>query len=389
MPRATSHTVGNALKLFVTTFRDAMLMRPKNVYVLWAELFPPMLVDERTKEPIPERNLKAQASKYARKSREDLCGRLPAADGAHGHKGGACDTLARVGSVFPRKASGEEGLMVLELEAQFLDAWRLSGCDSSRLLEAFQENCALGVLFGEGFLEEFLRRLRVDFPGAGTDDVEEYQREVRGLPQLLDHGTPLGMEACKKVLYDTVIVFVTGALAGPRSYVGDLGYTLPGSLKTPAMRRPARRAVPAEQYAQLVAVVALDERGRRVCTQSALPVRVDRDQTLLLGRDRRWVQAHGAGVVSGYELVSRRHAMLCWRADWRQWVIEDVGQDGGGSTYGTLVVHASGGREFLRGSSAAVRHGDLVCLAPRDAGDDEHELVVGRKDVVYRFEVSS
>lgn len=382
-------TEGNALKLFVTTFRDGMLMRPKNVYTLWAELFPSMLVDERTGQPIPERNLKAQASKYARKRREDLCDRLPMAPDAEGRVPDGASVLVRVGMVFPRRTSGSEGLMALELEAQFLDAWRFCGCDSSRLFEALETHCGLGVLFEDAFVQRFARYLRTDFPGASEADVAEYQGEILGLPRMLSAGVPFGMESCKKVLFDAVVLLVTGALAGPRSYMGELGYTLPSFAKTPALKRPTRTVAPVETSAQLVAVVARDELGRTTYTQATVPVRVRRDEVLLVGRDKRWAQERKGcvGVVSPFELVSRHHATVCWCNRESRWELRDVGVDGDGSTYGTLVIHALGGREYVRGASVALRHGDLVCLAPRDRGDEGYEPVVGQENAVYRFEV--
>ena len=64
-----------------------------------------------------------------------------------------------------------------------------------------------------------------------------------------------------------------------------------------------------------------------------------------------------------------------------------MGSEGYGSTYGTLIVHAAGSREFVRGARAILRHGDLVCLAPQNREDEGCFLETGREDVAYRFEV--
>ena len=381
--------LNNALKYFVMTFRDAMLLRPKNVYVLWAELFPSLLVDERTGTPIPERNLKAQASKYARKSRGDLLERLFQPIGKTNL---ACDTsnvVKRASTVLSQPSTQSQGLMALELEAQFLDAWRFSGCDSARFFEALEENCGLGVLVSGAFREAFVGRMRSDFLGASERDFAEYMRELVHLPHLLNLGKAFGMRACKKVFFDEIAMLLAGALAGPHSYVGTLGYALPETTKTPAMRTRKQAVTTYKNDVQLVPVVALDELGRRVYTQAAPPVRVCCDQTLYMGRDRRWAQrnANCVGLASSFELVSRHHALVRWDAEMGEWLVEDVGSEGCGSTYGTLIVHAAGSREFVRGARAVLRHGDLVCLAPHSQGDEGCFLEAGREDMAYRFEL--
>lgn len=408
----------NALRYLISTFRDGMMIRPKNIYVLWAELFPSLLVDDRTREPIPTKNLKAQASKYARKSRQELCLRLPVpkADARGGH-GEAGHGYAGDASAWPTYSNGEllsdqelvrrvlgvlqpahddqhcgDDLMALELMAQFYDAWRLCGCDASHFFHALEESCGLGILFSHSFLTQYLQCVQCDFAGATERDMHAFAQELGHLPRLLQLRRGWGMEACRKVFFDAVALLFVGALGGPRSYVGEMGYTLPGSVQTPRMvpsaalgARPSSERTGVDE-AQVVAVVLRDTEARHCYVQGVEPVRVRAGQTILLGRDRH-MAANAAStvfVVTSFAMASRLHAAIRWQDG--SWVLVDGGRDGRGSTYGTLVVHASGSREFCQGSAVTLRDGDVVCLAPR-ADADEHVPAVGCEDAAYRFEV--
>ena len=376
-------TQGNALKFFLDRFSKGMDgeqgARPRNVYELWGNLFPQLYVNQRTGQPIEPRNLKAQASKYAAKSRAELAALLLAND-ARADVPPAQKLAERVRDIVAGGAQDDLAPIPCEVLCQFYDAW-------TGRPEAFEPELlhyhGLGFVYDLRFRAEYLERLEQDFAQASKADHALLRMELTALDRLLaEPGT--SAERARELFVDSVSLYVAAAVGGPAPYATVLGVDVYG--KTAIAQPQAAPSVARDARAQLVAVVMRDGSGRHCYTAERTPVRIDATREARIGRDAQWAAADGAvPVTTALQTASRCHATVRHRDG--QWVVADVGADGAGSSYGTLLLRASGGREYLWGGEAQLRDGDVVCVAPSYLAEDHYEPVVGRSDCCLRFEL--
>ena len=376
-------TQGNALKFFLDRFSKGMDgeqgARPRNLYELWGNLFPQLYVNQRSGQPIEARNLKAQASKYASKGRAELEALLVAGD-ARTDVPPAQKLVERVRDTVAGGAQDELAPIPCEVLCQFYDAW--TGRPEAFASELLHYH-GLGFVYDLRFRDEFFGRLEQDFPQAGKADYALLRMELTALDRLL--GAPdNSAERARELFVDSVALFIAAAIGGPAPYATALGIDVYGKTAL-AYPQPAP-SVAHDARAQLVAVVMRDGSGRHCYTGERPPVPIDATRGARIGRDAQWAaDGAAAAVVTALQTASRCHATVSHRDG--EWFVADVGADGAGSSYGTLLLRASGGREYLWGAAAKLRDGDIICVAPRYLAEDLYEPVVGRSDCCLRFEL--
>lgn len=207
------------------------------------------------------------------------------------------------------------------------------------------------------------------------------------------------VETIKDVQRGVIAACVYASLAGARDNRQEMGFAL---RETPVGVGGIAPVVTdsALREAQLVPVVMagpdpldystqLDDGARAVTVY-----RFSETQGARIGReDRAWCADRGrCPVVTRAAYASRHHCEITF--DCGRWTIADVGTDGQGSRYGTLVTPADleALPVLLQGDSCELHHGDLICIFPRRVLSGDYcaanfSWASRMRDENYRFEV--
>ena len=207
------------------------------------------------------------------------------------------------------------------------------------------------------------------------------------------------VETIKDVQRGVIAACVYASLAGARDNRQEMGFAL---RETPVSVGGIAPVVTdsALREAQLVPVVMagpdpldystqLDDGARAVTVY-----RFSETQGARIGReDRAWCADRGrCPVVTRAAYASRHHCEITF--DCGRWTIADVGTDGQGSRYGTLVTSADleALPVLLQGDSFELHHGDLICIFPRRVLSGDYcaanfSWASRMRDENYRFEV--
>ena len=339
------------LKHLINGIKDATSLRDRDDWEVWASLFPDIAtLAEATRRSattnrgnLPPDRLRAQLLKS---------NHMP---------GGGKQELADTVQELLRATRGATATpLALELEYQFTEGWRLCGCEPTRFCATFADECELGFLLSPGFEEDFAEHLAAEYPEAPHQMHALFWDEFETLRQSYETGLVRVETRARGVFLDMVGLLVLGAVAGPDTYLEELGYTAPSSIETPA-NNDADRHIPNVPKAQLQEVVITGTNPLTWHTVVGSAVACRPGSETRIGRSTAWVGTDGALTTSSK--ASRQHAVVFTRAD-GTWMLADVGGDGLGSKHGTLVVRADGSSAFRQGDDVALSNGDLICLAP-------------------------
>lgn len=339
------------LKHLVSRIKDATSLRDYDDWKVWASLFPDIAT-------LAEATRRSAATNRGNLPPERLRAQLLKANGV---LESGRQALADVVQELVRKCRKVGATPLgLELEYQFEEGWRLCGCDSARFRKAFVGGCELGFILTPAFEDEFDACLSSEYPEAPRQLHALFWDEFESLAKWFDNGLARTETRAKGVFLDLVALLILGAVAGPDTYLEELGYAAPSQTDTPA-NVGDEGLVEHQREAQLqeVIITGTDPITWRTVVGSAITCRPDAETRI--GRSASWVGADGA--LTTCELASRQHAVVSTRAD-GTWMLADVGSDGTGSKHGTLVVRTNGSSAFRQGDDIALSSGDLVCLAP-------------------------
>ena len=340
------------LKHLIGRIKDATSLRDYDDWEVWASLFPNIAtLAEATRRSaatnrgnLPPERLRAQL--------------LKANDMASDDKQALADV---VGELVRASRGPHATSLALELEYQFEEGWRLAGCDPKHFPKAFADGCELGFLLSPTFREEFGACLEGEYPEAPRQMHVLFWDEFESLVDGYGNGLIRGETRAKGVFLDLVALLILGSVAGPDTYLDQLGYDAPSEMDTPSCDGGADAGWH-RHGAQLQEVIITGTNPVTWRTVAGSAVTCDPHAVTRLGRGASWAGANGALTTSS--LVSRHHAVVLTRPD-GTWMLADVGGDGSGSKHGTLIVRADGSSAFRQGDDIALAHGDLICLAPQ------------------------
>lgn len=338
------------LKHLVSSIKDATAMHDHDDWEVWASLFPDIAsLAEKTRRSaatnrgnLPPDRLRAQLLKSNNMDDEG--------------KQALADTVQEL----VRATRGSSAtLLALELEYQFEEGWRICEGVPARFREAFVDGCELGFLLSPAFREEFDACLANEFPEAPHQMHALFWDEFGSLRDEFSNERTRVATRARGVFLDLVALLMLGAIAGPDTYLEELGYAAPSSLMTPA-NDGSDACIPSIPGAQLqeIEVTGTDPLAWHTVVGSAVTCNPHGETRI--GRSVDWV---GNGALTTSNLASRHHAVIVRRSD-GVWMLADVGGDGRGSKHGTLVIRENGSTAFRQGDDVALSNGDLICLAP-------------------------
>lgn len=207
------------------------------------------------------------------------------------------------------------------------------------------------------------------------------------------------VETIRDVQRGVIAACVYASLAGARDNRQEMGFAL---RETPVGIETIAPAITdsTPQEAQLVPVVMAGPDPLDYATQlgdgaqTAAVYRFSKTRGARIGReDHAWCAGRGrCPVVTRAAYASRHHCEITFVGG--RWTIADVGTDGQGSRYGTLVTPADLGAlpVLLQGDSCELHHGDLICIFPRRVLPGNYSAAnfswaSHARDENYRFEV--
>lgn len=207
------------------------------------------------------------------------------------------------------------------------------------------------------------------------------------------------VEVIEDVQRGVIAACVYASLAGARDNRQEMGFAL---RETPVVAGGTALAVAdaAPRKAQLVPVVMAGPDPLDYATQfddgarAAAVYRFSEAQGARIGReDRAWCAGCGrCPIVTRAAYASRHHCEITFAGG--RWTIADVGTDGQGSRYGTLVTPADleALPVLLQGGSCELHHGDLICIVPRRVLPGDYcaanfSWASRTRDENYRFEM--
>ena len=265
-----------------------------------------------------------------------------------------------------------------------------------------RDSSRLSLLWEMPFKRNFSACLKSTFPEATDNAIELFWDEydqlllVPFLPtsERID-SAPLEEQKreLKRILELHVALLLVAALLGPGVYFKNVGLVPPASnITLPYGFKPPR--VISASSARLQPVIMLgngpaeyytDENSDVVSLNAS-------DGTIVFGRDP--VAGNGGRSVkikSALQNVSRQHAQLSYDID-SGWLLRDIGTEQEGSSWGTLVLYASGGSAHLFDEETLLHHGDIICFAPElheRLGSPVITPPTGVEDLCFRFEVTA
>ncbi len=221
----------------------------------------------------------------------------------------------------------------------------------------------------DAFRAAFNEALRAD---GLAYDLTGFWQAVDDEARRLDMVLADNVEVIEGVQRGVIAACVYASLAGARDNRQEMGFAL---RETPVVAGGTALAAAdsSPREAQLVPVVMAGPDPLDYATQlddgarAATVYRFSEAQGARIGReDRAWCAGRGrCPIVTRAAYASRHHCEITFVGG--RWTIADVGTDGQGSRYGTLVTPADleALPVLLQGNSCELHHGDLICVFPR------------------------
>lgn len=267
---------------------------------------------------------------------------------------------------------------------------------------AIRDASSLSFLWEMPFKRNFSACLATAFPHV-TDNLlelfwDEYDQLLlvpfRPTPDRLDElDIAEQKRELKRNLEQHLTLLATAALLGPGAYFEAIGLMPPARNATPPYGFKPAQVVSANS-ARLQPIIMLGEGVADYYTDEKSDV-IGLDASsgaIVFGRNPIAEPGQRAiKVRSSLQNVSRQHAQVSYDAG-SGWLIKDTGADQEGSSWGTLVLYASGGSEHLFGEEALLHHGDVICLAPdlrERLGSPIVTPPIGVEDLCFRFETTT